>query len=168
MAFKLIGSLNPHGGPVLKTYISAAAIDITELDAMIASSGFAALGTTGTLVLGHIKAIVTYDGVGVTSDGAGGAFKGTYTTDASNTTTGLKTSVMVDVSKETLYSVTPDATIGTNDSDLMGYHIDLADEDETDENTATTGTAQYTQHGVDPANSSNQVVNIYESVIFGV
>lgn len=167
MAFKLIGSLNPHGGPVLRTEITAASIELTELDATIASSGFVALGTAGTLVLGHIKSIVTYDGVGVTSDGAGGTFSGTYTTSADNTTV-LKTSVTLDVSKETLYSVDPDATIGTNDSELMGYHIDLADEQSTDEDTATTATAQYTQWGVDPADSGNQVVNIYESVIFGV
>ncbi len=168
MAFKLIGSLNPHGGPVLKTYVMAAGIDITELDATIASAGFGALGTTGTLVLGHIKAIVTYDGVGVTSDGAGGSFSGTYTTDAANTTTGLKTSAMVDVSKETLYSVAPDGTIGANDTDLMGYHVDLANEYETSEATGTTATAQYTIHGLDPADALRHIVNIYESVIFGV
>jgi len=168
MAFKLIGSLDPHGGPVLRTEIVTDDVVLTELDSVKAVLGFVSLGTTGVLVLGHVKSIVTYDGVGVTSDGAGGSYGGTYTMSATNETV-LKTSATIDVSKNTLYSVDPDVAIGTTPgSNLLGYHTDIEDEDETDEDTATTATAQYTIHGVDPLDSGNQVVNIYESVIFGV
>lgn len=56
----------------------------------------------------------------------------------------------------------------TTGSDLIGYKIDLADEDELDEDTATTGTAQYSTWGPDPELTSNAIVNIYESQVFGV
>lgn len=168
MAFKLIGSLNPHGGPVLRTEIVGNDVELTELDSVKTSSGFVALGTTAALVLGHVKSIVTYDGVGVTSDGAGGTFSGTYTMSADNTTV-LMTSATLDISKFTLYSADPDATIaGTTGSNLMGYFTDIADEDETSETSALTTTLQYFIWGVDPADSGNQVVNIYESVVFGI
>ena len=44
---------------------------------------------------------------------------------------------------------------------------DILDEDQTDETSAVTGTAQYTILGVDPEDSGNQLVNIYESQILG-
>jgi len=172
MAFKVIGSLNPHGAPVLRQAILANSITATEEDALIASSGFAALGTTGTLILGHARALVTQEGVGLETTGAAGAetgsYAGTFTTASDNQTVG-KVSAVVDVSKSTLYSADPDATVGTTTgSDLLGYHTDIADEDNTDENTAATTTAQYAIHGLDPADSGNHVVSVYESVIFGV
>ncbi|RLF89003.1 hypothetical protein DRN43_04670 [Thermococci archaeon] len=168
MAFKTIGSLDPHGGPVVRKAIVANSVTITEEDSVKASSGFVALGTAGALVLGHVESIVTYDGVGVEDNGAGGDFVGTYTT-ASDNQTNAKVSVLVNVSKLYTYSVDPDDTIGTTTgSDLLGYHTDLADEDNTDESTATTGTAQYFIWGVDPMDSGNQEVSIYESQVFGV
>lgn len=172
MAFKLAGSLNPHGGPILRSIIVANSRQVSELDALEVTSGFATTGTAGTLLLGHAKAIVTNGGVGVDNTGvagsATGSFVGTYTFSSTNQTS-EKVRVMVDVSKATLYSADPDATIGTTTgSNLLGYHTDLIDEDSTDEDTATTGTAQYAIHGTDPLDSGNQIVNIYESVIFGV
>jgi len=168
MAFKSIGTLTPYGGPVLRSEIVTDSVEVTELDAMEVASGFLALGTSGDLIFGHVMAIVTYDGVGMTSDGAGGSYSGTYTMASDNETV-LKYKATCDISKHTLYSVVPDAAIATTTgSNLLGYHTDIADEDETDENTATTATAQYTIHGVDPLVSANQIVNIYESVIYGV
>ncbi len=168
MAFRKIGSLSSDDSPVLRKKIIANSITISEGDSVNASSGFVSLGTTGALVLGHVVGIITDSGVGVSNNGASGDFTNTYTT-ASDNQTSAKVSVLLNVSKKSLYSVTPDATIGTTTgSNLLGYHTDIKNENSTDESTAVTTTAQYFIWGVDPANSGNQVVNIYESLVFGV
>lgn len=171
MAFKLIGSLNPHGGPLLRSEIVANSVALVENDSVKFASGFVALGTTGALVLGHVMSIVTNTGVGMETTGVAGAATGSYAgayTMASDNQTVAKVRAMVDISKESIYSVDPDATIGTTTgSNLAGYFTDIADEDETDESTAATTTAQYFIWGVDPADSGNQMVNIYESQVFG-
>lgn len=168
MAFKVSGSMDPHGAQILRKVTIAGTVTITEMDSTILSSGTVALGTTGTLVLGNVDSIVTKDGVGVTSDGAGGNYEGAYTTASTNATVAL-VAAQVDISKFTILSVDPDATIATTTgSNLFGYHTDIADEVSTDEDTAATTTAQYTIHGVDPLDSGNQLVSIYESVVFGL
>lgn len=172
MSFKLKGSLNPHGAPVLRREIITNSVVTQELDSVKLASGFVALGTAGALVLGHVTAISTNKGLGLNTSGATGAemgsFVGTYTA-ASNNQTVAKVKAEVDISKYTVYSVTPDVAIATTTgSNLSGYKTDIADETATDESTATTGTAQYNILGVDPENSANQLVNIYESQVFGV
>lgn len=169
MAFKKVGSLNPHGAPVLRKETLSDSITVTEGDSVkVGTDGMIALGTAGALVFGHVEGVVTKDGVGVDDNGAGSDYVGTYTTGASNESSVL-IAANVDVSKLSLYSVDPDATIGTTTgSNLLGYHTDIADEDETDEDTAATTSAQYFIHGVDPQDSGNQIVNIYESQIFGI
>jgi len=172
MAFKASGSLNPHGAPVLRASILANSVTFVEEDSVKSSSGFCALGTTGALVFGHIRSLNTFDGVGLNTTGVAGAamgsFAGSYLTASDNQTV-AKVVAMCDISKYSLYSVDPDATIGTTvGSNLLGYHTDIADEDETDENTAATTTAQYYIWGVDPSDSGNQIVSIYESEVFGV
>lgn len=170
MAFKPSGSLNPYGGPVLRSLILADGITVTEQDALEPSSGFAALGTSGNGLLGHVTAIVTDDGVGMETTGVAGAatgtFVGTFLTAGDNTTVN-KFRAMVDISKETLYSAELNAAIGTNDSDLLGNYMDLADEDTLDESTATTTQFQYFVWGVDPADSTKSLVNLFESSVFG-
>ena len=172
MAFILAGSTNPHGGPLLRSEIVGNSVALVELDSVKASSGFLALGTTGALVFGHVKAIVTNDGVGPSTDGTAGAKVGSYAgafTMASDNQTVAKVRAMCDVSKNTLYSADPDATIGTTTgSNLLGYMTDILDEDNTDESTAVTTTAQYAIWGVDPLDSGNQIVSIVESQMFGV
>jgi hypothetical protein len=172
MAFKQIGSLNTHGAPVLRNAILANSITSTVLDSVKTASGFAALGTTGALVLGHITSHVTKEGVGLDTTGVAGAstgsYVGTYLTASNNQTVGM-VKAKVDVSKFTLYSAEVDATIGTTTgSNLDGYNMDIVDEDTLDESTAVTTTAQYHGWGVDPDNTAQAVVNIYESSVFGV
>lgn len=171
MAFKPCGSLDPHGAPVLRAAIATGSITATEEDSIKISSGFAALNTTGVQVFGHVRSINTADGVGVNTTGAAGAamgsFAGAYTFPSSNTTV-AKSVVMCDISKFTLYSVDPDATIaGTTGSNLLGYYTDIATEKLTDETSALTTGCQYFIHGVDPLDSGNQIVSIYESLVFG-
>lgn len=172
MAFQPAGSVATVGGPVLRSEILANSITTTVMDAVIVSSGFLALGTTGTLVFGHVTDIATNKGVGLNTTGVAGAevgsFVGTYLTASDNQTVG-KVRGVCDISKNTLYSGTPDAAIGTTTgSNLLGYHTDIADEDELDENTAATTTAQYFIWGVDPSNSARGIYSIYESVVSGV
>lgn len=168
MAFKVIGSLDlSNQAPVLRRYIITNSVVTSINDSVKLASGFMALGTTGALVLGHVYAIGTQSGVGLSSSGASGADFGSFTntyTAASDNQTVAKVKADVDISKATLYSASVDAAIGTTTgSNLAGYHIDVLDEDELDESSAVTATAQYSTHGVDPYNSSNAVVNIYES-----
>lgn len=172
MAFNKIGSLNPHGAPVLVRQIVANSITITVNDSVKLASGFVALGTTGALVFGNVVSIGTEKGVGLNTTGAAGAeigsFAGTYTTASNNQTVG-KVKAEVDISKYTLYSAEVDAAIGTTTgSNLAGYTQDIVDEDTLDESTAATTTGQYMGWGVDPRNSAQAVVNIFESQVFGV
>ena len=112
---KQVGSLNPHGAPVLRREILTNSITTTELDSVKLASGFIALGTTGALVFGHVTAISDSHQVGVQSTGIAGAamgsFVGTYLTASDNQTVGFVTAVC-DISKATLYSMTPDIAIG--------------------------------------------------------
>lgn len=172
MAFKNIGTLTPHGAPVLRREILANSITVTVNDSVKFASGFVALGTAGALVLGHVVGISTNKGVGLNTTGVAGAemgsFVGTFTTASNNQTVG-KVRADIDISKHTLYSAEVDATIGsTTGSNLAGYRMDLADEDTLDEDTAATSTAQYNTWGVDPNNSAQAVVNVYESQVFGL
>lgn len=172
MAITRYGTLSPHGAPVQLQRVIANSITITVNDSVKLASGFIALGTTGALVFGHVMGLGTFKGMGLnTTGGAGasiGSFAGTYTTASDNQTVG-KISAVCDVSKFTLYSAELDATIGsTTGSNLAGYFVDLVDEDTLDESTTTTTTCQYATHGVDPSNSAQAVVNIYESQVFGV
>jgi hypothetical protein len=143
------------------------------LDSVKNASGFVALGTAGALVLGHVMGIGTDKGVGVNTTGVAGAemgsFVGTYATASDNQTV-AKVRADIDISKETLMSFTPSAALGTTTgSNLLGYRIDLADEDTTDESTAhATNSSQYFIWGVDPQVSANHIVSILESSPFGV
>lgn len=172
MAFKTIGSLNPHGAPVKKRMILANSITSTVLDSTKMASGFNALGTAGALVFGHLLAHSTLEGMGLNTTGAAGAamgsYVGTYATASDNQTVG-KVKGECDVSKSTLYSAEESAAIGTTTgSNLAGYTQDLTDEDTLNEASALTTTGQYMGWGVDPNNSAQAVVNIFESQVFGV
>lgn len=172
MAITAIGSLLPHGAPVLRSNILANSITVTESDSVKFASGFVALGTTGALVLGHVVSISSRGLVGLGSTGVAGAsfgsFVGTYLTASDNQTVG-QVKANMDISKFSLYSAEESAAIGTTTgSNLAGYTQDLSDEDTLSESSAATTTGQYMGWGVDPANTAQAIVNIYESQIFGV
>jgi hypothetical protein len=171
-AFQSHGTLMPFGGPVLRAHIIANSVAMTHLASTKLSSGFVALGTTGALVFGHTVEIETNQGVGPNTDGTAGAalgsYLGAYTVSSTNQTVAF-VRAKTDISKFTLYSAALDDTIATTTgSNLAGYSQDLADSTQLDESTAATTTGQYMNHGVDPVSSSRVIVNIYESVIFGV
>lgn len=172
MAFKPVGSVNPHGAPIFRKEIITNSVVSTVNHSMKLASGFAALGTTGALVAGHVIAHKTSKDVGLNTSGASGAdigsYLGTYTAASDNQTV-AKVKAELDISKATIYSVDPDAAIGTTTgSDLAGYYTDIADKESTDESTAAATTAQYMIMGVDPDDTGNQLVRVHESVYFGV
>lgn len=166
------GTLSTNAAPVLRSQIITNSVVVTEFDSVKLASGFIALGTTGALVFGHVVGVVTKEGVGLETSGATGAqtgsFAGTYTAASDNQTV-AKVKVQCDISKYSLYSAEEDAAIGTTTgSNLAGYTQDLADEDTLDESTAAATTGQYMGWGVDPLNTAQAIVNIYESQVFGV
>lgn len=163
MAFIYKKSRNPNGGRELVEYTIADSTTITIGDAVKLASGKIALAGAGGALLGIVAGIRKADGSPVTDNGAGGDFTNTYTTPSSNTV-----KAVVDVSTDSIYSVTADATLGTTTgSDLAGYNMDLlAASDQLDENTAATTTAQFFSWGQDPdgsAASNSVLVSIQES-----
>ncbi len=169
MAFKPSGSLNPHGGPVLRSAILGNSITAVVNDALEPSSGFAILGTSANPLLGHLVSHTKGDGSGMTDNGSSAQYTGSFATTSDNQTV-AKVRAQIDISKETLYSAEVDATIGTTTgSNLLAYRMDLVDEDTLDESTAVTGTssAQYANWGLDPADSTKAFVNLLESHFFG-
>jgi len=108
MAFQFKKSRNPNGGRELVTFTFADSTAFTIGDAMeIDSAGAIALSGAGAVFAGVLVEIVKANGSPVTDNGAGGAYVGTYTTPASNTVQGI-----IDVSTDSIYSVTADATLG--------------------------------------------------------
>ena len=176
MAFKLHGSTVDNVGPVQIKSIITGSVASVLMDSVKLVSGFNSLGTAGAFVFGHVMSHIDKNGVGLLTTGvagsAVGSYAGAYTVASTNTTVEMVAAI-VDASKYTVYSGTPDATIGTTTgSDLMGYHTDLADEDEIDENNGGTvnaeATAQYFIWGLDPNTSSRGLYSIYESSVFGL
>lgn len=148
---------------MLKEFTLKASTTFTEGDAVELASGVLDVCGAGGALLGILVAIRKADGSPVTDDGAGGDFTNTYTTAASNTVVGV-----VDVSTTSIYSCAADATLGTTTgSDLPGYNLDVvAASDTLDEDTATTGTAQFFSLGPDPdvsAPANSLLVTIQES-----
>lgn len=168
--FTVIGTLESHGAPVLRREVITNSVVSTVGDSVKVASGFIALGTAGAAVFGHLAAHADAEQVGLTTTGATGAELGSYVgtyTAASNNQTVAQITAICDISKKTLYSAEVDATIGTTTgSNLSMYHLDLTDEDTLDESTAATTSAQYLTWGVDPENSAQAVVSIFESQVF--
>lgn len=167
MPFIFKKSRNPNGGrELVSDWVLTDSATFTVGDAVeLNSSGLLALAGAGAVFVGVIEGFKKADGSPVTDNGAGGDFVGTYTTPASNTV-----KATIDVSINSIYSVTADATLGTTTgSDLAGYNMDmLAASDQLDESTAVTTTAQWFSHGTDPdgsAASNSVLVSIQESQI---
>jgi len=146
-------------------------LPFTITDATVLTVGEAVKLSSGKLVtwgaggegLGIVTAIRKADGSPVTDNGAGGDFVDTYTAPSSNTVV-----AMVDVSTDSIYSVTQDATLGTTTgSGLAGYNTDLLSTSlGLDESTTLSTTASFCIVGVDydPAAPDNSVfVKIQES-----
>lgn len=172
MAIIKVGTLNPHGAPVLRKEIITNSVVSVVMDSIKIVSGFAALGTTGALVFGHLVNHKSKNDVGLLSTGVSGAEMGSYVgayTAASDNQTVAMVEAECDISTTSLYSAELDAAVGTTgNSNLSHYNFDLVDEDSLDESSVVATTAQYHSHGIDPDNTAQVIVNIYESQVFGV
>ncbi len=171
MAFIKAGTLDPHGAPVLRQDIGGNSVVYVVGDALKVVSGFPVLATGGDVgVYGILMETETNKGVGVNTTGVAGAAMGSYInsfTMASDNQTVAKNRVVTDIAITSLYSAKLNAAIGTTTgSNLLGYMMDLTDETQLNESSATTGVAQMFNWGVDPLDSTKAIVNIRESVIF--
>lgn len=174
MAFIKAGSLLPNSAPVLRKAVMKNSVTFVQNNSLKLASGFTLLSTSTTYtVFGHLDAIEQFAGTPVITTGVAGAdigtFVGSYLTASDNQTV-AKVSAFVDISKFTLYSVSPSAAIGgTTGSNLLGYYTGLSDEANTLETSASTSASNtgYFIWGVDPIRSANQIVNIYSSLVFG-
>jgi len=99
---------NPNGGRVLREFTITDSTELTVGEAVKLTSGLLVVAGTGGALLGILVGFKKADGGLITDNGAGGDFAGTYTTPASNTVVGI-----VDVSPDSIYTVTADATLGT-------------------------------------------------------
>lgn len=163
-----IGSLGRNGGPLLVDRIVANSVTIAVGDSVKTASGFAALGTTGARVLGHVESLVGPDGLSAVTDGTFLGNLGSALVMDSDNQTVDEISARIDIDQLSLYSAELDADAGTTTgSNLAGYTMDLTDEDTLDESTAVETTGQYYSHGLNRNDTTKVVVNILESEVFG-
>ena len=175
MAFKLAGSLEPWGGPLLRSEIIFNSLTVTELDSVHAASGFISTAVVASLVFGHVVGLVQNLGIGLNTTGAAGAAIGSFVnafTVASDNQTNGKVRAQCDISKKTLYSVASDGTIGTTTgSNLLGFFTNVSSSGQstsTGETSTLSSTLQYHIWGTDPNKTANQIVNVYQSQPLGV
>lgn len=165
MAFVYKKSRNPNGGREVMSFVITDATTLSVGEAVKLASGKLVTWGAGGAGLGIVVGLTKADGSPLTDNGAGGAFVDTYLAPSSNTAVAL-----VDISKQSVYSVTQDATLGTTTgSGLAGYNTDLlATSLGLDESTTVSTTASFVILGVDndPTAPSNSVlVSIQESQI---
>jgi len=176
MAFNYFGTLNPNGGRLLiggdgddglsgDTIINNSATitigDVVKTDA----NGNIVVCTTGDAVLGIVISVAK-NGIAVDAD-SGTA--GDYTVASDNETVAKKYAV-VDVSSLSMYSASQDGTAGgTANSNKRGALVNIADETQLDESTASrtyTSGGQFYTWGADPADSTRLIVSINETETF--
>lgn len=163
-----IGSLGRYGGPILLDRILTNSITVAIADSVKTTASFAALGTTGARVLGHVESLIGQDGLTPVKDGTLLQNLGATYAVASNNQTVAQVRARIDVDQSALYSAEVDAALGTTaGSSFAGKTFDLVDEDTLDESTVAETTAQYYSHGVDRNKTTQLMVNILESEVFG-
>lgn len=166
---------------ILKTVRIHDSVTLSNGDyVIINTSGFVAVATAGARLFGVVTGIV--DNVGIPLDDTKQTHGATWTastqtvitaSDNSTRTTGYIQAV-VDTDPLSVYSVEPDAAIGTTtssgSSDQLGSYTDLLDEDEVDENNggnAFNVVAQLFIWGVDPDDTTRGLYSIMESQFLG-
>lgn len=163
-----IGTLGQAGGPLLVDRILTNSITVAVGDSVKTASGFAALGTAGARVLGHVESLVGADGLTPVKDGTYLGNIGEAYAVASNNQTVAQVRARVDIDTCSVYKAELDAAAGTTTgSNLAGKNFDLVDEDTLDESTVAETTAQYYSHGLNSVDTAKVNVNILESEVFG-
>jgi len=165
MPFIYKKSLRPDGGRVILPFTITDSQVLSEGEAVKLASGKVSTWGTGGPGLGIVVGFQKADGSPVTDNGASADYAGTYTAGSSNTVQAL-----VDVSRESIYSVPLDAAAGTTTgSDLAGYNADLLSTSQTlDESTAATTTASFALWGEDTSEGAQTyavLASIQESTL---
>jgi len=164
----MTSSVSLFGGFVVIDRILTNSITVAISDSVKTASGFAALGTTGARVLGHVESLIGQDGLTPVKDGTLLQNIGATYAVASDNQTVAQVRARIDVDTASLYSADLDAAVGTTaGSNLAGKNFDLANEESLDESTVAETTLQYYSHGLDRNDTGNVVVNILESEVFG-
>ena len=116
------GSVYPNGDRVLIEKPLADSTEFTIGDVVkMNTDNVLELGGAGGAIGGVIVEFKTASGAPVTDNGSGDRFEGTYTTSTSNTVVAV-----IDVSKDSVYSVTLDAARGTtsgSDDDFTNFDL---------------------------------------------
>lgn len=163
-----IGTLGVTRGPILVERIITNSIVIAVGDSVKTAAGFAALGTAGARVLGHVVSLVGQDGLTPVKDGTYLGNIGAPLTMAATNQTVAQIRAIVDIDTNALYSADLSAAAGTTaGSNLAGKTFDLTNEETINEASVLETTAQYYSHGLDRNDTTNVVVNILESEVFG-
>lgn len=168
MPFIFRKTLRPNAERVLMEKTLADSTNFTVGDAVkMNTSNRLELAGAGNAVAGIIVEMRKKDGSPLTDNGAGGDYVNSYTTPSSNTVVAI-----IDVSKESVYSVPLDAARGTtsgSEDDFCNIDV-VAASDVLDESTvaAPGSTAQFCVLGTDPdvlAPSYSVLATIQESQI---
>lgn len=167
--FKKVGSLGNFGGPILVDRIVANSVTVSVGGAVKTLAGFAALVATGDKVLGVVEQVIGSNRLAVSTGSTyRGNFGDTFAAAADNQTVAMNR-VRVDVSPHSLYQVAGDAALGTTTgSNLAGKTFDLANSLLVDESTVNITSQQVYSHGPSEGVTTELVVNIFESEVFGV
>lgn len=167
--FKKVGSLGNFGGPILVDRIVANSVTVSVGGAVKTLAGFAALVATGDKVLGVVEQVIGSNRLAVSTGSTyRGNFGDTFAAAADNQTVAMNR-VRVDVSPHSLYQVAGDAALGTTaGSNLAGKTFDLANSLLVDESTVNITSQQVYSHGPSEVVTTELVVNIFESEVFGV
>lgn len=169
MPFIYRKSLNANQERVLIEKTLADSTNFTVGDAVAQNTdNRLALAGAGNKVAGIIVEMRKADGSPLTDNGAGGDYVNSYTTPASNTVVAV-----IDVSKNSIYSVPLDAARGTtsgSEDDFTNFDV-VAASDVLDESTvqAAGSTAQFVVWGTDPdtlAPANSVLASIQESQLF--
>jgi len=167
--FKKVGSLGNFGGPLLVDRIVANSVTVSVGGAVKTLAGFAALVAAGDKILGVVEQVIGSNRLAVSTGSTyRGNFGDTFAAAADNQTVAMNR-VRVDVDKSALYQVAADATLATTaGSDLAGKTFDLADSLLVDESTVNITSQQVYSHGPSAVVTTQLVVNIFESEVFGL
>lgn len=179
-----IGSLSHMGGPLLVDRVLTNSTTVRVGDSVRTVNGFATVAAAGTPVLGHVESLIGRDGLTPIKDGTFlGNIGNIFVSTATNQTV-EQVRVRVDASPDALYSAALNAAIGTTTgnggSGAAGKNFNLHDPRTLAESvftelpfTLAAGTPnivtffQYHSHGINPARTTNLIVNVRFSEIFG-
>lgn len=175
-------SLNSVVGPIMVDRVLTDSLAVAVGYSVKTVAGFLALGTAGARVLGHVISLIGPDGLTPVKDGTFLGNPGEVFTASATNESSEEISAQVDVSVCSLYSAELDSAAGTTTgSDLAGKYFDLVDKDTLDESTVTEarlalseGTPntiaikQYYSHGLDRNDTTQVIVNVVNSEVFGI